>query len=123
MCGPYSGRYIGLPVTDDEDTGQEPLQSTDINVNILESESPQVHSLTTPDYMPFSVVLDSGAADHVVSNAETPGYEITESAGSKAGACFVAANGERIPNRGQMKLELKSGTVLIKFVFQVSKIS
>jgi len=46
---------------------------------------------------------------------------INESWGSKAGACFVAANGERIPNRGEVSLDIRSGKIPIKFTFQVSK--
>ena len=75
------------------------------------------------EYIDFEVVLDSGAADHVADSSDTPGYEIKESAGSKAGACFVAANGERIPNRGEVTLDLRAGSVPIKSTFQVSRIS
>jgi len=67
--------------------------------------------------------LDSGAADHVVDSADTPGYVINESWISKAGACFMAANGKRIPNRGEVNLNIKAGKVPIKFTFQISKIS
>ena len=90
---------------------------------LLESESTEIHNLDVPEYTPFHVVLDSGAADHVVNSTETPGYPILESAGSKAGACFVAANGERIPNRGQVSLRLRAGKIPISSTFQVSKIS
>ena len=60
---------------------------------------------------------------HVVSSTDTPGYEVVESPGSKAGSCFVAANGERIPNRGQVNLQMRSGKLPIKSTFQISKIS
>ena len=90
---------------------------------LLETEAPEINSLETPEYTPFHVVLDSGAADHVVNSTETPGYDIVESVGSRAGACFVAANGERIPNRGQVDLRLRAGKFPIKSTFQVSKIS
>jgi len=63
------------------------------------------------------MVLDSGAADHAVDSADTPGYAINESGGSKAGACFVAPNGERIPNRGEVNLDIKSGKVPIEAAF------
>ena len=39
------------------------------------------------------------------------------------GSCFVAANGERIPNRGEVSLDMKSGSIPIKSTFQVSRIS
>ena len=92
-------------------------------LNILESENPEIHALSNQEYGSFNVVLDSGAADHVVDISETPGYQLQESAGSKAGSCFIAANGERIPNRGEVNLEMRSGDIPIKSTFQVSKIS
>ena len=64
----------------------------------------------------------AGETVTVVDNAETPGYKIEDSAGSKAGACFIAGNGERIPNRGQVNLEMKAGSIPLKSTFQVSKI-
>ena len=73
---------------------------------LLETEAPEINSLEIPEYTPFHVVLDSGAADHAVNSTEAPGHDIVESAGSRAGACFVAANGERIPNGGQVDLRL-----------------
>jgi len=86
-------------------------------------EEPAVNVVEDPEHNDFAVILDSGAADHVVDSAITPGYGVQESFGSKVGAGFVAANGERIPNRGQMTLEMKSGNIPIKSVFQVAKIS
>ena len=72
------------------------------------------------DEIPFEVVLDSGAAEHVTDSVEAPGYQIEPSAGSKAGMGFVAANGARIPNKGQMTLSLKTeGNQKINSTFQV----
>ena len=99
------------------------IVSDDKPAGLLESENPEIHSLDAPEYIPFHVVLDSGAADHVVNISEAPGYQIEESPGSRAGACFVAANGERIPSRGQVNLRLRSGRTPIKSTFQVSRIS
>ena len=108
---PLPSRQVLNVVSDDKPAG------------LLESENPEIHSLDTPEYIPFHVVLDSGAADHVVNVSATPGHQIEESPGSRAGACFVAANGERIPNRGQVNLRLRSGRTPIKSTFQVSRIS
>ena len=58
-------------------------------------------------------------ADH----SEAPGYQVSEGAGSKAGGCFIAANGEPIPNKGEMTLDLMSGDKAITSKFQVAKIS
>ena len=71
----------------------------------------------------MEVVLDSGAEEHVIDKSDAPEYELRESAGSRAGACFVAANGERIPNQGEVHLQLKLGETPIASTFQVSQIS
>ena len=93
------------------------------SVSILEAESPEVHSLSEQEFTAINVVLDSGAAEHVIDIKDAPGYQLEESAGSRSGSCFVAANGERIPNRGEVKLDMRSGKVPIKSTFQVSQIS
>ena len=56
------------------------------------------------------LTLDSGCCDHILDIADAPGYQgaLMESAGSKRGQRFVVGNGERVPNRGQIKLRLKS---------------
>ena len=64
------------------------------------------------------MALDSGAADHVVNSSETPGYQVSDSPGSKAGACFAAANGGRIPNRGQVELKFRYKPKIYKRSFQ-----
>ena len=56
--------------------------------------------------MPFEIVLDSGAADHVADPEDAPGQKVVPSPGSRKGAGFVAADGERIENQGQMELHL-----------------
>ena len=92
-------------------------------INFLESTCPSVNVVDAPEFTEFPVVLDSGAADHVVDNADTPGYVINESWGSKAGACFVAANGNVIANQGELKLEMRSGEETIHFTFQAADIT
>ena len=77
-----------------------------------------------PAYIAFitcaEVVLDSGAADHVADSVDAPGYSVQPSAGSKAGAGFIAANGARISNKGQMVLSFLSDTgQKISSTFQV----
>ena len=103
------------------DSGHPPR--TEQLLSFLDEEVPQLHVMEENEFIDFEIVLDSGAADHVVDSADTPGYQIQESAGSRAGACFVAANGERIPNRGEIQLNLKAGDIPIQSTFQVSKIS
>ena len=40
---------------------------------------------------PFEVVLDSGAGEHVASDADAPGYSVVESRGSKMNQNFIGA--------------------------------
>ena len=78
------------------------------HLSLLDHESEALNNIQND--IPFEVVLDSGAADHVTDNVDAPGYKVSPSAGSKAGRSFIAANGEKIPNRGQMTLSLRTET-------------
>ena len=87
-------------------------------LSLREEEEDQLNNVQ--EELPFEVILDSGAAEHVTDNADAPGYSIEPSEGSKAGKGFIAANGARIPNRGQMTLSLKTeGGQQINSTFQV----
>ena len=52
------------------------------------------------------IVVDSGAEESVMDPEDAPGYAVTESAGSRRGAKYVGPGGERIPNRGQQRIQL-----------------
>jgi hypothetical protein len=53
------------------------------------------------------VALDSGCCDHVMDTEHNaPGYEVFPSEGSRRGAGFLVGNGERIPNEGEVHLNL-----------------
>jgi len=65
---------------------------------------------------------DSGCADHIANMSDLPGYHIKESAGSKAGKGWVAADGMRILNEGEAELNLASQGRM-KSTFQVGKVS
>ena len=55
----------------------------------------------------IEVALDSGCCDHVMDTEQcAPGYEVFESEGSKRGAGFLVGNGARIPNEGEVHLNL-----------------
>ena len=87
---------------------------------ILEHEAESLNNVQSD--LPFEVVLDSGAADHVTDNVDAPGYSVSPSPGSKAGRSFIAANGGKIPNRGQMTPSLKTESGQeIDSTFQVCK--
>ena len=71
----------------------------------------------------LEVVLDSGACEHVVDSSMTPGYQVLESEGSRPGSYFLPANGERMPNKGEVHLQLNSEGNEILSKFQVAAIS
>ena len=73
--------------------------------------------------MDLEIVLDSGACEHVVDASMTPGYSVQEGEGGHAGSCFLAANGERMPNKGEVHLHLNSEGNEIFSKFQVASIS
>ena len=58
--------------------------------------------------MEFEVALDSGCTDNICHDADVPGYVLEPSAGSKAGQHFVVGNGAKVPNNGQVNLNLQT---------------
>ena len=54
----------------------------------------------------IEVTLDSGCCDHVMHADEAPGYLVTDSPGSLRGQNFIVGNGHKIPNQGQMNLNM-----------------
>ena len=61
-----------------------------------------------PQFTKLKVALDSGAGAHVINKRDAPGYQIQPSAMSKAGAAFLAADGGRIPNYGEVTVSMLS---------------
>jgi len=61
-----------------------------------------------PKYTTLKVALDSGAGSHVVNRRDVPGYRVKPSAMSAAGAAFLAADGGRIPNHGEVEVNMVS---------------
>jgi len=59
-----------------------------------------------PRYSTLKVALDSGAGAHVINKLDAPGCKITPSAMSKAGAAFLAADGGRIANYGEVMVNM-----------------
>jgi len=68
--------------------------------------------------------LDSGAGEHVAGPEDVAGLTMRESAGSKAGRHFIAANGDRIANIGEVAMTLKSKTgATFNSVFQIADVT
>ena len=55
----------------------------------------------------LKVALDSGAGDNVAGPQDVEGMTIHDSEGSRAGRHFVAANGHRIRNEGEVRARFK----------------
>ena len=55
-----------------------------------------------PRYTTLKVVLDSGAGVHVINKIDAPGCQVSPSAMSRAGAAFLAADGGKITNHGEV---------------------
>ena len=78
----------------------------------------------------IEVTLDSGCVDHILDLGDAPGYEafVAESPGSKRGQRYVVGNGGRVPNEGQLVLnlehEVKAGDPsMLRSTFQVAEVT
>jgi hypothetical protein len=90
----------------------------------MEVVTPQeLNIVEEPDYIDINVTLDSGAAEHVADASDAPGYVVNPSPGSKAGQGWRTANGEIIPNKGEMILELEYENSKMSSKFQVGSVS
>ena len=70
------------------------------------------------------LTIDSGAADHVIPPNWIPGQAIEPSPGSKRGVKYVAADGAKLPNLGQMVVAFENGVGTAgKILFQVANIT
>ncbi len=81
---------------------------------------------TTEEYMrePVEVAADSGAGEHVASRSAAAAYKVEPSPGSRAGQHFISAGKEKIPNEGQMILNLKDDKgKKIRSTFQVANVT
>ena len=136
-------RHLGRARVVPAERQQEPLGScwactrsdgeTDHGANLAEVVFPEgsellAHMAEVPRYLHLKVVLDSGAGAHVINKKACPGCEIQESEMSRAGAAFLAADGGRMKNYGEVKLNLVSpdsqgGTHRITSKFEVADVT
>ena len=73
-----------------------------------------------------TITLDSGCCDHVADIIDIPGYQnhIQPSPGSRRGQNFVVGNGERLPNEGQIEVNMQANDDKEFFsVFQVAEVT
>lgn len=76
------------------------------------------------------VTLDSGACTHILDIEDAPGYAVQESPGSRRGHNFVVGNGHRVPNEGQVQLNMEAPSsdtdgrpLRVQSTFQVAEIT
>ena len=66
---------------------------------IHEEETKRVHT---------KITVDSGAAEHVIPTGMVPQHLVQEGESKRKGVHYIAANGSRIPNRGQRRVRLET---------------
>ena len=76
----------------------------------------------------IEITLDSGCCEHVMDLGDAPGYGafLTQSDGSRRKQNFIVGNGQKVPNEGQLLLNLESdgeGNRKIKSTFQVAEVT
>jgi hypothetical protein len=93
-----------------EDFGNEADDSQDEDVAPeLELHAVDAMDVEQKGWNRFDIVVDSGAAQSVADGNLWPGIARTESEGSRNGAVYLGPGKERIPNRGQKTLTVKTG--------------
>ena len=143
VWGAYLNEYNGLfndgDATTPKNQTSEAVFDNDVNedleVQFLDGdtlEELEINMATTEEKEffdePFDVALDSGAGDHVTAEKDAPNYEVEPSRGSKMGQNFVTACKQKLANKGQVNLKLRSGERArgkgtdIKTVFQIADV-
>ena len=56
----------------------------------------------------IEIAIDLGAGDHVTAETEALTYAVDESVGSRAEQRFLGACGHQMPNKGQLRLDLRA---------------
>ena len=97
---------------------------------LLEDDTPaELFSISDWQDVDVEMVLDSGCCAHILdASQDAPGYALHESEGSRAGKGFIAANGDRIRNEGEVQLNLEAangrgGVQALKSTFQSARVS
>ena len=98
------------------------------HVMTTDDEDPECLSMDWVD-TEIEICLDSGCCEHVMDLGDAPGYStfLTESPGSKRQQQFIVGNGARVPNEGQLLLNMESstttGVMKLQSCFQVAEVT
>ena len=77
-----------------------PQSATSVDVNVLDTKGPE-------NKRKGRITIDSRAAESVIPPGTFEEVSIKESAGSRAGLCYIAANGGKMPNLGEKHVRLR----------------
>jgi hypothetical protein len=74
---------------------------------------------------PIFITLDSGCVEHVMDITHAPGHAafMVASQGSRRLQNFVVGNGQKVPNEGEVALNMECGGVPLRSVFQVAEVT
>ena len=91
----------------------------------VESDVLGVDSWVDPE---IEITLDSGCVEHVMDLGDAPGYGafLAESDGSKRKQNFIVGNGQKVPNEGQLLLNLEKdggGDRKLQSTFQIAEVT
>jgi hypothetical protein len=95
-------------------------------LNVLEPEMRSADVMAVlPKVTMLKIALDSGACEHVASKEDLAGFRVDENEASRRGDCYIAANGDKIPNQGECKVGLMDQTTGSEFdsMFQLAPVS
>ena len=102
------------------------LETVEKMVMCMTTEEPcNVLPVATWTDASIEITLDSGCVEHVMDLDDAPGYEayLVQSAGSKRGQQFVVGNGEKVPNEGEVRLQMEHNGVPIASTFQIAEVT
>ena len=97
-----------------------PVKEKDEDGDIVVGETMEVNVIDEKKNT-GKITIDSGAAENVLLRDYLTGIPLQPCPGSQRGACFIAANGTRMENLGQKRVDFEAANgVKSKILFQVT---
>jgi hypothetical protein len=123
---PETNNAANSTTTDDDDISSEDFETNDGSAWFqamhpeFELQAVDTMDVEKSGWNRFDIVVDSGAAQSVADGNLWPSIARAESEGSRNGAVYLGPGKERIPNRGQKTMNVKTaGSATVrKMTFQ-----
>ena len=97
------------------------LMELDKAVSYIQNRTPVKPALAGFEWQALSVTVDSGACDHVVPPQAVRPEEIKMTEAVRQGVNYTAANGQKIPNLGEVRVDgVTNGNEHLNLTFQVA---